>query len=156
MSATVGAVMWLLLAFGLLVLERQLAQENTAQWPEAGALAQLTRVAIISLVLGAFCLLFGSETSVWPVRLAVLIGLLPGFVAFELLLRAVLSLFSPRREQLEPDVAGAQFCRRHAALAATAIAGIAERIAQPLRHRPAADLGLHIHAPGIFAGARRW
>ncbi|CAN7162714.1 protease modulator HflK [Pseudomonas umsongensis] len=109
MSATVGAVMGLLLAFGLLVLERQLAQENTAQWPEAGALAQLTRVAIISLILGGFCLLFGSETSVWPVRLAVLIGLLPGFVAFELLLRAVLSLFSPRREQLEPALLARSF-----------------------------------------------
>lgn len=109
MSATVGAALGLLLAFGLLVLERQLAQENTAQWPEAGALAQLTRVAIISLILGAFCLLFGSETSVWPVRLAVLIGLLPGFVAFELLLRAVLSLFSPRREQLEPALLARSF-----------------------------------------------
>jgi regulator of protease activity HflC (stomatin/prohibitin superfamily) len=109
MSATVSATLGLLLAFGLLVLERQLAQENTAQWPEAGALAQLTRVAIISLILGAFCLLFGSETSVWPVRLAVLIGLLPGFVAFELLLRAVLSLFSPRREQLEPALLARSF-----------------------------------------------
>ncbi|OXR31380.1 protease modulator HflK [Pseudomonas umsongensis] len=109
MSATVSATLGLLLAFGLLVLERQLAQENTAQWPEAGALAQLTRVAIISLILGAFCLLFGSETSVWPVRLAVLIGLLPGFVAFELLLRAVLSLFSPRREQLEPALLASSF-----------------------------------------------
>nr|WP_180202096.1 protease modulator HflK [Pseudomonas sp. SbOxS1]NYU01407.1 protease modulator HflK [Pseudomonas sp. SbOxS1] len=109
MSATIGAALGLLMAFGLLVLERQLAQENSAQWPEAGALAQLTRVAIISLILGAFCLLFGNETSVWPVRLAVLIGLLPGFVAFELLLRAVLSLFSPRREQLEPALLARSF-----------------------------------------------
>ncbi|WLG44987.1 protease modulator HflK [Pseudomonas sp. FP1740] len=102
LSASVGAALSLLLAFGLLVLERQLAQENVAQWPEAGSLAQLTRVAIIGLVLSALCLLFASETAVWPVRLAVLIGLLPGLVAVELLLRAVLSLFSPRREQLEP------------------------------------------------------
>ncbi|WCM51407.1 protease modulator HflK [Pseudomonas sp. WJP1] len=109
MSATIGAALGLLLAFGLLVLERQLAQENSAQWPEAQALAQLTRVAIISLILGALCLLFGNETSVWPVRLAVLIGLLPGFVAFELLLRAVLSLFSPRREQLEPALLARSF-----------------------------------------------
>ncbi len=100
LSATVGAACSLLLAFGLLVMERHLAQENTAQWPEAAALAQLTRVAIISLVLGAFCLLFADETSVWPIRLAVLIGLLPGLVAAELLLRAVLSLFSPRRDRL--------------------------------------------------------
>ncbi|VVQ10372.1 hypothetical protein PS918_05207 [Pseudomonas fluorescens] len=109
LSATVGGALALLLAFSLLVLERQLAQENAAQWPEAGSLAQLTRVAIISLVLGALCLLLGNETSVWPVRLAVLIGLLPGLVAVELLLRAVLSLFSPRRDQLEPALLARSF-----------------------------------------------
>ncbi|RON93001.1 protease modulator HflK [Pseudomonas fluorescens] len=109
LSATVGAALMLLLGFGLLVLERQLAQENPAQWPEAGSLAQLTRVAIISLVVGALCLLFASEASVWPVRLAVLIGILPGLVAIELLLRAVLSVFSPRREQLEPMLLARSF-----------------------------------------------
>ncbi|WP_367257269.1 protease modulator HflK [Pseudomonas sp. stari2] len=109
LSASVSAAISLLLAFGLLVLERQLAQENPAQWPEAGALAQLVRVVIISLVLGALCLLFASEKSVWPVRLAVLIGILPGLVALELLLRAVLSLFSPRREQLEPVLLARSF-----------------------------------------------
>ncbi|PCM50380.1 hypothetical protein CP335_07415 [Pseudomonas fluorescens] len=109
MSATVGAALMLLLGFGLLVLERQLAQESPAQWPEAGSLAQLTRVAIISLVLGALCLLFASEASMWPVRLAVLIGILPAFVAIELLLRAVLSVFSPRREQLEPTLLARSF-----------------------------------------------
>ena len=108
-SASVAAALSLLLAFGLLVLERQLAQENVAQWPEAGSLAQLTRVAIICLVLSALCLLLGSEASVWPVRLAVLIGLLPGLVAGELLLRAVLSLFSPQREQLEPALLARSF-----------------------------------------------
>ena len=109
LSASVGAVLALLLAFGLLVVERQLAQENVAQWPEAGALAQLTRVTIICLVLGALCLLFASETSVWSVRLAVLIGVLPGLVAVELLLRAVLSLFSPQRQQLEPALLARSF-----------------------------------------------
>lgn len=109
LSATVGAALMLLLGFGLLVLERQLAQENPAQWPEAGSLAQLSRVAIISLVVGALCLLFASEASVWPVRLAVLIGILPGLVAIELLLRAVLSVFSPRREQLEPTLLARSF-----------------------------------------------
>ncbi|NUT74094.1 protease modulator HflK [Pseudomonas sp. C1C7] len=109
LSATVGAAFALLLAFALLVLERHLAQENPAQWPEAGALAQMIRVAIISLVLGALCLLFASESAIWPVRLAVLIGLLPGLVAAELLLRAVLSLFSPRREQLEPPLLARSF-----------------------------------------------
>ena len=108
-SANVGAAASLLLAFGLLVLERQLAQENPAQWPEAGALAQLTRVAIISLVLGALCLLFAGENAVWPVRVAVLSGILPGLVAIELLLRAVLSVFSPQREQLEPTLLARSF-----------------------------------------------
>ncbi|QTD33420.1 protease modulator HflK [Pseudomonas fluorescens] len=109
LSATVGAAIAMLMAFALLVLERQLAQENPAQWPEAGALAQLTRVAIISLVLGALCLLFASDSAIWPVRLAVLIGILPGLVALELLLRALLSLFSPRREQLEPVLLARSF-----------------------------------------------
>ena len=108
-SATVGAALALLLAFGLLVLERQLAQENPAQWPEASSLAQLIRVAIISLVLGVLCLLFATETSVWPVRLAVLVGILPGLVAIELLLRAVMSVFSPQREQLEPTLLARSF-----------------------------------------------
>lgn len=108
-SATVGAALALLLAFGLLVSERQLAQENPAQWPEANLLAQLARVAIISLILSALCLLFAAETSVWPFRLAVLIGILPGLVAIELLLRAVLSVFSPQREQLEPTLLARSF-----------------------------------------------
>jgi len=109
LSASVGAALMLLLGFGLLVLERQLAQENPTQWPEAGPLAQLSRVAIISLVLGALCLLFASEASLWPVRLAVLIGILPGLVAIELLLRAVLSIFSPHRERLEPTLLARSF-----------------------------------------------
>ncbi|WP_440973694.1 protease modulator HflK [Pseudomonas koreensis] len=109
LSASVGAALMLLLGFGLLVLERQLAQENPTQWPEAGPLAQLARVAIISLVLGALCLLFASEASLWPVRLAVLIGILPGLVAIELLLRAVLSIFSPHRERLEPTLLARSF-----------------------------------------------
>jgi regulator of protease activity HflC (stomatin/prohibitin superfamily) len=109
LSASVSAALSLLLAFGLLVLERQLAQENVAQWPEAASLAQLTRVAIICLVLSALCLLLGGETSVWPLRLAVLMGLLPGLVAAELLLRALLSLFSPQREQLEPALLARSF-----------------------------------------------
>lgn len=102
LSASIGAVLALLLAFGLLVFERQLAQEHPAEWPEAGALAQLARVPIIGLVLGALCLLFASDTAVWPLRLAVLIGALPALVAGELLLRALLSVFSPRRQRLEP------------------------------------------------------
>ncbi|MDX9666036.1 protease modulator HflK [Pseudomonas sp. P5_152] len=102
LAGNIGAAMSLLLAFVLLVYERQLAQEQPAQWPEAGSLAQLVRVAIIGLVSSALCLLFSSAATVWGVRVAVLIGLLPGLVAAELLLRAVLALFSPQRDHVEP------------------------------------------------------
>jgi len=99
----------LLLAFGLLVLERQFSNEQNTEWPEAGPLAQLTRMAIAVLLVGALCLFCSSVDRVWPVRLAVLIGVLPGLVAAELLLRAILSLFSPRNERLEPRLMAASF-----------------------------------------------
>src|SRR5471032_2872693 len=108
-SASIGAALGLALAFGLLVLERRLAQETAAQWPEASQLAQLSRVAIACLVVSSICLLFAGAQSVWPLRLAVLIGLLPGLVAVEFLLRAVLSLFSPRQPRLEPRLMAQSF-----------------------------------------------
>ncbi len=102
-----GAI--LLLAFGLLVLERQFSSELAAEWPEAGQLAQLTRVVIAVLLVGALCLFFSSADRVWPARLAVLIGLLPGLVAVESLLRAALSLFAPRNERIEPRLTASSF-----------------------------------------------
>lgn len=63
-SASVGAVFSLSLAFGVLVFERQLAQQPPIEWPEAVPLAQLARVAIVVLVLGALCLLFATDTSI--------------------------------------------------------------------------------------------
>ncbi|QHD09930.1 protease modulator HflK [Pseudomonas sp. R76] len=108
-SASIGAALGLALAFGLLVFERRLAQETAAQWPEAAQLAQLSRVAIACLVVSAICLLFAGGESVWPLRLAVLIGLLPGLVAVEFLLRALLSLFSPRQPRLEPRLMAQSF-----------------------------------------------
>jgi len=108
-SASIGAALALALAFGLLVFERRLAQESVAQWPEASPLAQLSRVAIVCLVVSALCLLFAGAASVWPLRLAVLVGLLPGLVAVEFLLRAVLSLFSPRQPRLEPRLMAQSF-----------------------------------------------
>ena len=92
----------LLIGFGLLVIERQLSNEAKASWPEAEQLAQITRMAIGTLLIAAFCLFFASADRVWPTRLAVLIGVLPGLVAVELLLRALLSIFSPRNERMEP------------------------------------------------------
>ncbi|MBN6716435.1 protease modulator HflK [Pseudomonas capsici] len=104
----VGSLM-LLMAFGLLVLERQFSHEQTAQWPEAGQLAQLTRMVIGVLLLGALCLFFASADRIWPPRLAVLIGILPMLVAIEFLLRAVLSFFTPRNERLEPRLMASSF-----------------------------------------------
>jgi regulator of protease activity HflC (stomatin/prohibitin superfamily) len=104
-----AAGMMLLLAFGLLVLERQFANEQQTRWPEAGQLAQLTRVAIAVLLIGAMCLFLSGSDRVWPARLAVLMGLLPGLVAVELLLRALMSLFSPRNERLEPRLTASSF-----------------------------------------------
>lgn len=99
----------LLIGFALLVLERQFNNESEASWPEAEQLAQMTKVAIGTLLVTAFCLFFSSVDRVWPARLAVLIGLLPGLVAVELLTRALLSVFSPRNERLEPRLIATSF-----------------------------------------------
>lgn len=97
-----------LLAFGLLVLERQFSAEQ-AEWPEAAQLAQMTRVAIAVVLIGAVCLFFSGVERPWTARLAVLSGLLPGLVAIELLIRAALSLFNPRNPRVEPRLAASSF-----------------------------------------------
>ena len=107
-GSVVGGLL-LLIGFGLLVLERQFSNESEASWPEAEQLAQIARVAIGTLLIAAFCLFFSSSDRVWPARLAVLIGLLPGLVAVELLIRALLSIFSPRNERLEPRLVASSF-----------------------------------------------
>ncbi|WP_117207004.1 protease modulator HflK [Pseudomonas coronafaciens] len=104
-SSLAGSVM-LLLAFGLLVIERQLSSEPDGQSPEAGPLAQLVRMTIAVMLIGALCLFFSSADRVWPVRLAVLIGLLPMGVALEFLLRAG---FSPRNPRVEPRLLASSF-----------------------------------------------
>lgn len=107
-GSVVGGLL-LLVSFGLLVLERQFSNESEASWPEAEQLALISRVAIGTLLIAAFCLFFSSAERVWPARLAVLIGLLPGLVAAELLIRALLSIFSPRNERLEPRLVASSF-----------------------------------------------
>jgi regulator of protease activity HflC (stomatin/prohibitin superfamily) len=109
LTGSLVAGLLLLVAFGLLVLERQLSNEPEASWPEAEQLAQVAKVAIGTLLVTAFCLFFSSPDRVWPARLAVLIGLLPGLVAVELLTRALLSVFSPRNERLEPRLVASSF-----------------------------------------------
>ncbi|MFJ4144171.1 protease modulator HflK [Pseudomonas sp. NPDC089734] len=108
-AASLAGGLLLLMAFGLLVLERQFSHEQTTQWPEAGQLAQLTRMVIGVLLIGALCLFLARVDRGWPPRLAVLTGLLPGSVAVEFLLRAVLSLFTPRNERLEPRLVASSF-----------------------------------------------
>lgn len=137
----------LLLAFGLLVLERQLTHELTTEWPEAAQLAQLTRVAIACLLLSALCLFFSTPDRVWPARLAVLMGLLPGLVALELLLRAVMSLFSPRSERIEPRL-----------LASSFIAGLLRWPPQPLlalQHELHNRFGIDLRQIWAFTYMRR-
>jgi regulator of protease activity HflC (stomatin/prohibitin superfamily) len=104
--ADLGAGLLLVLAFGLLVLERRLVQYASDQWPEARALAQLLRVLLATVLLGAVAVFLRTPEAVWPLRLAVLTGLLPGLVAVECLLRALAALFSPRQPRLEPRLLG--------------------------------------------------
>src|SRR5450830_974536 len=75
----------------------------------AAAVGQSASIVAALALAFAFCLLFASAASVWPLRLATLVGLLPALVALEFLLRAVLSLFSPRQPRLEPRLMAQSF-----------------------------------------------
>ncbi len=94
----------LVLAFGLLVVERHLSAADAVEWPEASGLALQMRVTLASLLLAAICLFFADSQATWPLRLAVLAGLIPALAAVELLVRAALSVFSPQRPSLEPQI----------------------------------------------------
>lgn len=91
-------------AFGLVVIERHLAAETQATYPEAQTLAAMLRVVIAVQVLTTLCLVMIDGERLWPARLAALIAVLPGLVAIELLLRAVVSTFSPKRPREEPGL----------------------------------------------------
>ncbi|KAF1072386.1 MAG: hypothetical protein GAK45_00218 [Pseudomonas citronellolis] len=103
-----GQVTWIAVgllvisAFCLVVIERHLSAETESTWPEAEALAAVLRLVIAVQVLSVVCLLLVDGQRLWPARLAVLIGALPGLAALELLLRALLSVFAPRRPREEP------------------------------------------------------
>lgn len=98
----------LLMAFSLLVLERYLVA-NQIEWPEAIYLAMILRVAITTLLLAVLALCYATAERVWPIRLAALIGLLPGIVSAELIGRALLSAFTPQRTTLEPKLYAISF-----------------------------------------------
>ena len=96
-----GAVL-LLLAFCLLAIERYWSARDSTESPEALRLAQFARLLIGILLLAALCLFLSDEKSIWPLRLAVVIGLVPAAIAVELMLRALLALFTPRNDRIEP------------------------------------------------------
>ncbi|MBU9866659.1 SPFH domain-containing protein [Rahnella aceris] len=106
---------FILCAFAVLVLERHWTLKNPLEWPEAAKLAPMMRMMIGVFLLSALALMFAREASVWPAHLLMLTGLLPGMVALELFLRALMAMFSPPREDKEPEfIAGsllaAQIC----------------------------------------------
>ncbi|WP_249674240.1 protease modulator HflK [Pseudomonas abieticivorans] len=103
-SAYVMAGLALTLAFCLLVLERHLSASDANEWPEASGLALQLRVTLAALVISAACLFFANADNTWPLRVAVIAGLLPVIVALELLLRALFSIFTPQRATLEPQI----------------------------------------------------
>ncbi|MGN6773355.1 MAG: protease modulator HflK [Rhizobiaceae bacterium] len=100
--ASIGGGIALVIAFGLLVLERHFAGMTAAEWPEASALGQLTRVPIVMFLVSALCLFASRTGGTWPRRLAVIAGLLPLIIALELIVRAVIGIFQPMRQYREP------------------------------------------------------
>jgi regulator of protease activity HflC (stomatin/prohibitin superfamily) len=88
-------------SFALLVLERY---ATLAAMPEAVSLSRLLRVALTVTLLSAMCLLLVNSSRSWPLRVAVLVSVLPGVLALELLLRALLSAFTPPAPQSEPEL----------------------------------------------------
>jgi regulator of protease activity HflC (stomatin/prohibitin superfamily) len=103
-SAVPAAMMLLVPAFALLVLERYFANRSAAEWPEAAAMRQLTRAATLLLLLSAGIVALNREGATWPNTAAVFIGLIPAAIAAEFVLRAFLSLFSPPQERVEPQL----------------------------------------------------
>jgi regulator of protease activity HflC (stomatin/prohibitin superfamily) len=93
-----------LLTFGLLVLERDFARYQVAEWPEAIFYSHVCRMGVTTLLLSDVAVLIDSPTSVWAPRLAFASALFPALLAAEFLVRTGVSLFSSKDEQLEPKL----------------------------------------------------
>lgn len=92
----------LLLAFGLLVLERHLSTSTVIEWPEAPALVPLVRVALmVALAIAANGALVPAD-SAWRDRVATAVLLAPTAVATEMSVRLLLSLFVRQDARDEP------------------------------------------------------
>ncbi|HTV98262.1 MAG TPA: SPFH domain-containing protein [Steroidobacteraceae bacterium] len=101
-AGSVAGGIALLLAFGLLVIERDFARYD--EWPEAISLSRIIRVVIATVLLSGVALFFSAADSFWPSRVALLAGLLPAALALEWLIRVAASLFVPRDERSEPTL----------------------------------------------------
>ena len=137
----------LLAAFGLLVLERGFADAGDSGWPEAAALVQLARVAIVVLLLGALSLFLHADGGPWPFRLQRLSASLVGVVALELWLRAALSAFDRRGGRMEPRL-----------LADSAVAGLLcwpPRSLHTLQGELQVRLGIDLRQSWAFSFMRR-
>ena len=92
----------LVVAFGLLVLERYFAACSDVEWPEARPLAQLTRATIATILVCILCAGAGNAERLWPSRVAVLTGILPALMAIEILLRAGAAALVRSTQHREP------------------------------------------------------
>jgi regulator of protease activity HflC (stomatin/prohibitin superfamily) len=101
-AGIIGGAVLGLMAFGLLVLERDFARFEETEWPEAIDHSRTCRIVVATLMLSSIALLIDSPTSRWAPRIALLAGVLPVLLAGEWLLRAAVSLFASRRPKLEP------------------------------------------------------
>ena len=111
------------LAFAMLVLERYYAGNRAKELPEAAVIVCFLRVSMtLSLLLCVALLLVDSERQ-WPLTLISWLALLPAAIAVELLLRTLLSLFSPPHRQAEPEL-----------LSTSLIAAMWRWPIQPFRH----------------------
>jgi regulator of protease activity HflC (stomatin/prohibitin superfamily) len=91
-----------LLAFGVLVLERDFARYPRTEWPEALEYSRACRVLVATLMLSSMAVLMDAPASLWAPRIALVAGTLPVILASEWILRMVVSLFSSRSPHLEP------------------------------------------------------
>ncbi len=111
------------LAFAMLVVERYYAGNRAKELPEAVVVVCFLRVSMtLSLLLCVALLLVDSERQ-WPLPVISWLALLPAAIAVELLLRTLLTLFSPPHRQAEPEL-----------LATSLIAAMWRWPIQPFRH----------------------
>ena len=91
-----------LLAFGVLVLERDFARYSEIEWPEAKEFARGGRLVVATLMVSALAVLIDSPESRWAPRLGHLAQMIPVLLAVEWLLRTAISFFTSRHPEDEP------------------------------------------------------